>query len=177
MITKMKLGTFRNALPIGVDHFREFPEAVVRRLPSTMKEQPIVMSLHWRHPLREGGKLSRSWSARVSSRFSNWTGASLKYFEESRRRALRRRMFCHSDQRVGLDPSLQETESTQCFRCQTPLSEGGIRQTNALCAGPVVSVLSFKTPAEQMATMIRRINVIEAIARAMTPPAGQCAAR
>ena len=39
---EVKLGTFRNALPIGIDHFREFPQAVAR-LPPDLKEQPIVM--------------------------------------------------------------------------------------------------------------------------------------
>ena len=39
---EVKLGTFRNALAIGVDHFREFPDAVAR-LPEAMKDQPIVM--------------------------------------------------------------------------------------------------------------------------------------
>jgi len=39
---EVKLGTFRNALPIGIAHFREFPHAVAR-LPAELKEQPIVM--------------------------------------------------------------------------------------------------------------------------------------
>jgi UPF0176 protein len=38
---EVRLGTFKNALPIGIDHFRDFPEAV-RRLPAELKEQPIV---------------------------------------------------------------------------------------------------------------------------------------
>jgi len=38
---EVKVGTFRNALPIGIKHFREFPEAV-KRLPAELKEQPIV---------------------------------------------------------------------------------------------------------------------------------------
>lgn len=39
---EVKLGTFKNALPVGIDHFREFP-AAVGKLPEAMKEQPIVM--------------------------------------------------------------------------------------------------------------------------------------
>ena len=39
---EVKLGTFRNARPIGVGHFREFP-AAVQHLPAEMKEQPVVM--------------------------------------------------------------------------------------------------------------------------------------
>src|SRR5580692_11213887 len=37
-----KLGTFKNARPIGIDHFSEFPDAV-HKLPPELKEQPIVM--------------------------------------------------------------------------------------------------------------------------------------
>ena len=36
------IGTFENALPINVDHFRHFP-AAVGKLPQETKEQPIVM--------------------------------------------------------------------------------------------------------------------------------------
>src|SRR4051812_46874015 len=39
---EVKLGTFRNALPIGIDQFREFPQAVGKLSPE-LKEQPIVM--------------------------------------------------------------------------------------------------------------------------------------
>src|SRR6188474_399658 len=38
---EVKLGTFKNARPIGIDHFRDFPDAV-SKLPAEMKEQPIV---------------------------------------------------------------------------------------------------------------------------------------
>jgi len=38
---EVKLGTFRNALSIGIDHFRDFPVAI-EKLPEELKEQPIV---------------------------------------------------------------------------------------------------------------------------------------
>ena len=38
---EVKLGTFRNAVAIGIEHFRDFPEGV-RRLPDAMKKQPVV---------------------------------------------------------------------------------------------------------------------------------------
>src|SRR5712671_7050326 len=38
---EVKLGTFRNALPIGIHHFREFPAAVAKLSPE-LKKQPIV---------------------------------------------------------------------------------------------------------------------------------------
>ena len=39
---EIKLGTFKNAVPIGVDQFRDFP-AAVGKLPSALKEEAIVM--------------------------------------------------------------------------------------------------------------------------------------
>ncbi|HWY29436.1 MAG TPA: rhodanese-like domain-containing protein, partial [Candidatus Acidoferrum sp.] len=39
---EVKLGTFKNAVPIGIDHFRDFP-AAIRKLPPQLKEQPVVM--------------------------------------------------------------------------------------------------------------------------------------
>ena len=38
---EIKLGTFEGAIPAGIDHFRDFPEAV-RRLPEEWKGRPIV---------------------------------------------------------------------------------------------------------------------------------------
>ena len=94
-------------------------------------------------------------------------GGILKYFEECGSAHYDGECFVF-DQRVGLDPSLQETESTQCFRCQTPLSEADQKderyvpgQSCAYC---------FKTPAEQMALNIAQRH--EAIRRATTPLPG-----
>src|SRR5258708_1995158 len=41
---EVKLGTFKRAMPLGIDHFREFPEAV-RKLSAEMKDQTI--GLFW----------------------------------------------------------------------------------------------------------------------------------
>jgi UPF0176 protein len=160
---EVKLGTFKNALPIGVDHFREFPDAV-RKLPSTMKELPIVMFC------TGGIRCEKAGPFMEREGFKNifqLDGGILKYFEECGNAHYDGECFVF-DQRVGLDPSLQETESTQCFRCQTPLSEADQRderyvpgQSCAYC---------FKTPAEQMALNIARRH--EAIRRATTPPPG-----
>ncbi len=64
---------------------------------------------------------ARSWSARDSAAFFNSTAASPKYFEECGGAHYEGECFVF-DQRVGVDPGLQETASSQCFVCQTPLS-------------------------------------------------------
>ena len=48
-------------------------------------------------------------------------GGILKYFEEVGGEHYDGECFVF-DQRVGVDPSLQETGSSQCFNCQTPLT-------------------------------------------------------
>ena len=50
---EVKLGTFKNALPIGVDHFREFPDAV-RKTTASDEGAAHRHVLHWWHPLRKG---------------------------------------------------------------------------------------------------------------------------
>jgi UPF0176 protein len=160
---EVKLGTFKNALPIGVDHFREFPDAV-RKLPPAMKELPIVMFC------TGGIRCEKAGPFMEREGFKNifqLDGGILKYFEECGNAHYDGECFVF-DQRVGLDPSLQETESTQCFRCQTPLTEADQKdkryvpgQSCAYC---------FKTPAEQMALNIAQRH--EAIRRATTPLPG-----
>ena len=93
--------------------------------------------------------------------------AFLKYFEDCGGAHYEGECFVF-DQRVGLDPSLHETESVQCFQCQTPLTladQKDIRYVpNASCP------FCFKTPAEQMALNIALRHA--AIQRATTPMPG-----
>ncbi len=160
---EVKLGTFRNALPIGVDHFREFPEAV-RRLPPSMKERPIVMFCTGGVRCEKAGPFMEREGFKQIFQLD---GGILKYFEECGGAHYDGECFVF-DQRVGLDPSLQETESTQCFRCQTPLSE--VDQKDVRHAPGQSCPYCFKTPAEQMAAVIAQRH--EAIARVMTPLPG-----
>ena len=94
-------------------------------------------------------------------------GGILKYFEECGGAHYDGECFVF-DQRVGLDPSLQETESTQCFRCQTPLSEE--EQKDARYVAGQSCPYCFKTPAEQMASVITQRQAT--IARVMSPLPG-----
>ena len=160
---EVKLGTFRNALPIGVDHFREFPDAV-RRLPSPMKEQPIVMFCTGGIRCEKAGPFMEREGFKQIFQLD---GGILKYFEECGGAHYDGECFVF-DQRVGPDPSLQETESTQCFRCQTPLSEAD--QKDARHVPGQSCPYCFKTPAEQMAAVIAQRH--ETIARVMTPLPG-----
>jgi UPF0176 protein len=160
---EVKLGTFKHALPIGIDHFRDFP-AAVRRLPETLKEQPIVMFCTGGIRCEKAGPFMEREGFKHIFQIE---GGILKYFEECGGAHFDGECFVF-DQRVGLDPGLHETDSTQCFRCQTPLNEADQRDTRYVpgqsCA------YCFKTPVEQMAASIARRH--EAIRRAFTPLPG-----
>src|SRR5882724_7038645 len=160
---EVKLGTFKNALALGIDHFREFPEAVARLSPG-LKKQPIVMFCTGGIRCEKAGPFMEREGFKSIFQLD---GGILKYFEDCGGEHYDGECFVF-DQRVGLDPSLQETESTQCFCCLTPLTQSDQADERYL-AGQSCPYC-FKTPAEQMALTIA--NRHEAIHRAFTPLPG-----
>ncbi len=160
---EVKLGTFKNALPIGVDHFRDFP-AAVRKLPPQMKEQPIVMFC------TGGIRCEKAGPFMEREGFKNifqLEGGILKYFEECGGAHYDGECFVF-DQRVGVDPSLHETDSTQCFVCLTPLSKA--EQEDGRYVPGKSCPHCFKTPEQAMAALIEERHA--AIRRATTPLPG-----
>ena len=160
---EVKLGTFKNAMAIGVDAFRDFPAAVAK-LPPELKEQPIVMFCTGGIRCEKAGPFMEGQGFK---KIFQLDGGILKYFEDCGGAHYDGECFVF-DQRVGLDPSLQETDSTQCFRCQTPLTEA--EQADQRYVRGQSCPFCFKTPAEQMAQTIARRH--EAIRRAFTPLPG-----
>jgi len=160
---EVKLGTFKNAMPAGIDHFRDFP-AAVRKLPPQLKDQPIVMFCTGGIRCEKAGPFMENEGFK---KIFQLDGGILKYFEECGGAHYDGECFVF-DQRVGLDPSLQETDSTQCFRCQTPLSAED-QQDSRYVSGQSCPYC-FKTPAEQMAARIAERHAV--IARATTPLPG-----
>lgn len=161
---EVKLGTFKNARAIGIDHFRDFPLAV-SKLPPELKEQPLVMFC------TGGIRCEKAGPFMEREGFKNvfqLEGGILKYFEDCGGAHYDGECFVF-DQRVGLDPSLQETESLQCFRCQTPLSAAD--QANPRYVPGQSCPYCFKTPAEQVALTLAQRH--EAIRRAFTPLPGR----
>ena len=160
---EVKLGTFKNALPLGIDHFREFP-AAVGKLPEAMKEQPIVMFC------TGGIRCEKAGPFMELSGFKNifqLDGGILKYFEECGGAHYEGECFVF-DQRVGVDSSLDETDSTQCFCCQTPLSSE--EQRDARYVVGQSCPYCAKTTDEQAALNLAHRH--EAIRRATTPLPG-----
>ncbi len=112
-----KLGTFRGARTLDLDHFREFPAAATA-LPVELKNQPVVtfctggIRCEKAAPLLEMAGFTQVFQL---------DGGILRYFEECGRAHYDGDCFVF-DKRVALDSSLRETGAAQCFVCQTPLS-------------------------------------------------------
>lgn len=119
---EVKLGTFQGARTLGIDHFRQFPEAV-DALPAEMKQQPIVMFCTGGIRCEKAGPFMEQ---RGFRNIFQLDGGILKYFEECGGAHYDGECFVF-DQRVGVDPALRETDSSQCFVCQTPLDAGDQR--------------------------------------------------
>lgn len=115
---EIHLGTFKGALPAGIDHFRDFP-AAVRRLPDELKTRPIVMFCTGGIRCEKAGPFMEKEGFQEIYQLE---GGILKYFEECGGAHYEGECFVF-DRRVGLDPDLKETRSVMCFRCQMPLTE------------------------------------------------------
>lgn len=108
-----ELGTFDNAIRMDLDHFRHFPEAV-DRLPDRLKEEPIVMFCTGGIRCEKAGPYMEQAGFRQVYQLD---GGILKYFEEVGGEHYHGECFVF-DQRVAVDPSLNETATTQCYICQ-----------------------------------------------------------
>ncbi|HEY5809647.1 MAG TPA: pseudouridine synthase [Povalibacter sp.] len=160
---EVKLGTFRNALPIGIGHFRDFP-AAVGKLPEQLKEQPLVMFCTGGIRCEKAGPfMEREGFTQVFQ----LDGGILKYFEECGNAHYDGECFVF-DQRTGIDARLEPTRSTQCFNCRLPLNETDQQHEHYV---PGTSCpYCYKTPAEQMAAILDRRH--EHVRRIITPLPG-----
>jgi UPF0176 protein len=158
---EVKLGTFKNALPIGIDHFREFPAAVAKLSPE-LKKQPIVMFCTGGIRCEKAGPFMEREGFESVLQLD---GGILEYFEECGGEHYDGECFVF-DQRVGLDPSLHETGSSQCFGCQTPLT--AVDQQHEHYVPGKSCPYCFKTSTELLAANIaRRHEQISQLAAAL----------
>lgn len=114
---EVRLGTFAQAYPIGIDHFRDFP-AAVRSLPEALKQEPIVMFCTGGIRCEKAGPFMEQEGFQEVYQLD---GGILKYFEECGGDHYEGDCFVF-DRRVAVNPQLQETATTQCFACQHPLT-------------------------------------------------------
>src|SRR5205085_10529532 len=107
----------RNAVTLGIDHFRNLP-AAVGNLRDDFKQRPLVtfctggIRCEKAGPYLEGVGFEQVFQL---------DGGILKYFEECGGEHYDGECFVF-DQRVGVDPNLSESDNTQCFNCLATLS-------------------------------------------------------
>ncbi|HEY3664233.1 MAG TPA: rhodanese-like domain-containing protein, partial [Chthoniobacterales bacterium] len=112
-----RLGTFRGARTLGLDHFREFPIAS-STLPEQLKDQPLVTFC------TGGIRCEKAAPLLEKAGFRNvfqLDGGILNYFQQCGGAHFEGDCFVF-DKRVALDPSLRETGAAVCFVCQAPLT-------------------------------------------------------
>ena len=146
---EIDLGTFDNAVPIKLDEFRRFPDAVAE-LPDEMKDQPVVSFC------TGGIRCEKAAPFLEKAGFKDvyqLEGGILKYFEECGGAHYHGDCFVF-DQRVGLDPDLKETDAATCFACQSVLTRED-RASDQYVPGKSCPHC-FKTEAESMASLIER---------------------
>ena len=148
---EVEIGTFENAIPADVDHFRDFPKAV-DRLPESMKDEPIVMFCTGGIRCEKAGPYMEQ--AGFNKVFQ-LDGGILKYFEECGGEHYEGDCFVF-DQRVAVDPRLQETDFTQCYVCQEVVSPDD--QTSPKYQAGISCPRCYREPEEQQADRIRRRN-------------------
>ena len=116
-IYEMKIGTFENAIDLNIESFRDFP-AAIKALPDSMKDEPIVMFC------TGGIRCEKASAIMLDAGFRNvrqLQGGILGYFEDVGGEHWNGNCFVF-DQRVAVDPELQETGEVVCFACRTPLT-------------------------------------------------------
>lgn len=114
---EIQLGTFRGALAPGIDHFRDFPQAV-RRLPAELRNQPVVTFC------TGGIRCEKAAPFLQREGFTNvfqLEGGILKYFETCGGEHFEGECFVF-DERVGVDAALRPTGAVLCAGCQRPVT-------------------------------------------------------
>lgn len=160
---EVKFGTFKNAVTLGIDHFRHFPNAVAQ-LPAELKQTPIVMFCTGGIRCEKAGPFMEQ--AGFEQIFQ-LDGGILKYFEDVGGDHYDGECFVF-DKRVGVEANLAESSSAQCFKCMAPLSAAD--QEDPRYVPEQSCPHCYVTNEEQMARTIAARHA--AIAAATTPLPG-----
>ncbi len=148
---EIAVGTFKDALPIGVDHFRDFPEAV-NKLPGELKDRPIVMFC------TGGIRCEKAGPFMERAGFTNvfqLEGGILKYFEVVGGDHYSGDCFVF-DKRVALKPDLTESDTRQCYACQAILTKQDVESERY--QPPSHCPRCYQPPARKMAAIIESLQ-------------------
>lgn len=119
---EVDLGTFQGAEQLGIQHFRQFPEASAQ-LPDAAKAAPLVMFCTGGIRCEKAGPMLEQIGFQHVYQLD---GGILKYFEECGGAHYEGGCFVF-DSRVVLNPNLEPTGAVQCFHCQNVLTHEDIQ--------------------------------------------------
>ena len=153
---EIEVGTFKNAVPAGIDHFRLFPEAT-KQLPDTMKQKPLVMFCTGGIRCEKAGPLMEE---QGFEQVYQLDGGILKYFEECGGDHYDGDCFVF-DKRVAVDPDLQETDAGQCYACQSVLTAE--QQQSPQYKPPHSCPICFRTEEQQLQDLLEERNNLLAL--------------
>jgi UPF0176 protein len=164
---EVSLGTFRNAVAIGVKHFRDFPEAVAKlsAMPPENSEVPIVTFC------TGGIRCEKAAPYMLRQGFTNvyqLDGGILKYFEECGSAYYDGECFVF-DKRVGLASGLDESGSGLCYVCQSLLSAEEMASPRTVEG--VSCPRCYRSPEDEQAIAIEEHRIM--LRRVTTPLPGR----
>ena len=114
---EVQLGTFKNAVHFDLKTFREVPK-LAESFPEEWKTRPVISFCTGGIRCEKAGPFLEKIGFQQIYQID---GGILKYFEECGGEHYEGDCFVF-DHRVGLDPSLHESEVIKCFACQSPLT-------------------------------------------------------
>ena len=163
---EVEVGTFKTATPIGVDHFRKFPDAI-KTLPEEAKQKPVVMFCTGGIRCEKAGPLMQE---NGFDQVYQLDGGILRYFEEVGGDHYDGDCFVF-DKRVAVDATLAETDAQQCYACQAVLTAED--QQSQKYRPPHSCPHCFQTPAQKQAAAATART--EALRQAVDPLPGSIA--
>ena len=160
---EVRVGTFQAAVPVDVDNFRDFPDAI-QQLPEDLRRRPVVMFCTGGIRCEKAGPYMEQAGFQEIYQLD---GGILKYFEEVGGEHYRGECFVF-DKRVALGPDLKPTATQQCYACLEPLSVED--QQSPLYDPPRTCPHCYQTPEEKQAKLIAQRQA--ALRRVTTPLPG-----
>jgi UPF0176 protein len=115
---EVRLGTFKNAIDLNLDSFRDFPKEI-EKLRKKLNGKEVVMFC------TGGIRCEKASALMLKNGFENIQqidGGVINYFKETGGRHWNGDCFVFDD-RVALDKDLLETDYVLCFRCREPLNK------------------------------------------------------
>lgn len=127
---EVELGTFKQAIDLNIESFRDFPEAVVE-ISDEDKAKPVVTFC------TGGIRCEKAAQFMLNHGFKEvyqLDGGILNYFEKCEGEHYQGECFVF-DKRVAVDTALNETDTTQCYACRMPLKPQQIASSCPYCQG------------------------------------------